>query len=800
MNVIWNKIWSDLWHHKARTLLAVISIAAGVFALGAIFGMIDQLIPNLNRVHQTIESANLTMFLIDRVDQDMADRLKNIKGVKGIEPQNEIPVRYRLNPDDDWQPAQITMRADYEDQQFSLLQLKEGEWPHRNNAGIDIRAAQYLGLEFGDQITFELDGTDRALSLTGKIRHHWMTSPDFGDDPRFFVDARGLERFNIPDGEFNQLLVQVEPYSDDFAREVASEIKDRLGKEGISVAVTFYNKPDEHWGKQFFDGLNLVLELLAVVSLFMSVVLIYNTLLALITEQTNQIGIIKAIGGKTGIIIKVYLIGVLAYGALALFISLPLGAYAAFSGARYFLDIFNIDHSAFQFSSRAVTLQVIAAVAVPLLAALWPVFSGAFITVREAIASYGLGSGNFGVSRFDRFIERQGRRFLSAPNAMALGNLFRRKGRLGLTQLVLITAGTLFLMVMTLSASIQLTVDNELARRNFQTTLLFEDNQRIDRITMMAESLPGVTEAMVRFRQPASILRAGQRTRDAGTGGILIGIPAGSDMYQPMIVAGRWLQPDDERAVVINEETAEDNNIKLGEVITLDLGELGDDQWQVVGFYRVLSVIPESDIVYAPQEAIFRATTKHNVGTELLVRTADKSAAAAETATTQLKELFKKRNWDIRDSQTIHEVRSFFDNFFVQYLGMLFGLAIIMAIVGGIGLTGSLSISVVERIREIGVMRAIGAKTPVLMVMFIMEGVIQGFISWVAAVPVSFVLGRPLANLVGKAMFDVALDYQYNLQAVVVWLALVVIISALASVMPARSATAISVQESLAYA
>ncbi|MCP4359656.1 MAG: FtsX-like permease family protein, partial [Chloroflexi bacterium] len=173
---------------------------------------------------------------------------------------------------------------------------------------------------------------------------------------------------------------------------------------------------------------------------------------------------------------------------------------------------------------------------------------------------------------------------------------------------------------------------------------------------------------------------------------------------------------------------------------------------------------------------------------------------ATETATVQLKELFEERNWEIQDSQTIHEVRSFFDNFFVQYLGMLFGLAIIMAVVGGVGLTGALSISVVERTKEIGVMRAIGAKTFVLMGMFVLEGVLQGVISWAAAMPLSFVLGRPLAGIVGDAMFDVALDYQYNYQAVAIWLILVIVISTLASIMPARSATTISVRESLAYA
>jgi putative ABC transport system permease protein len=66
-------------------------------------------------------------------------------------------------------------------------------------------------------------------------------------------------------------------------------------------------------------------------------------------------------------------------------------------------------------------------------------------------------------------------------------------------------------------------------------------------------------------------------------------------------------------------------------------------------------------------------------------------------------------------------------------------------------------------------------------------------------VPVSFVLGRPIANALGQAMFDANLDYQYNLGAVLAWLIIILIISTLASILPARNATQISVRDSLAY-
>ena len=71
----------------------------------------------------------------------------------------------------------------------------------------------------------------------------------------------------------------------------------------------------------------------------------------------------------------------------------------------------------------------------------------------------------------------------------------------------------------------------------------------------------------------------------------------------------------------------------------------------------------------------------------------------------------------------------------------MFFLAIIVAVVGGIALMGALSISVVERTKEIGVLRAIGARTRTIMSMFVMEAILQGWLSWMIAVLILLVLG-----------------------------------------------------------
>lgn len=67
-------------------------------------------------------------------------------------------------------------------------------------------------------------------------------------------------------------------------------------------------------------------------------------------------------------------------------------------------------------------------------------------------------------------------------------------------------------------------------------------------------------------------------------------------------------------------------------------------------------------------------------------------------------------------------------------------------------------------------------------------------------IPISFILGRRVANAQGIALFNTNPDYRYDFGAVIIWLLIILVISTLASIIPARNATTVSVRESLAYA
>jgi putative ABC transport system permease protein len=239
----------------------------------------------------------------------------------------------------------------------------------------------------------------------------------------------------------------------------------------------------------------------------------------------------------------------------------------------------------------------------------------------------------------------------------------------------------------------------------------------------------------------------------------------------------------------------------VGETVTLDLGDLGKDQWQVVGLYDpIFAGGFSSDTIYAPLEALQRVTKRYNQGSYLYLRTTQHDAAGTDAITTAVKTLMDDRGLKVAQSQTIPAQRSTNDFQFGMVINMMLALSVIVALVGGIALMGALSIGVIERTKEIGVLRAVGARSRTILGIFMMEGMLQGLLSWVIAVPISLLTTPLLARALGVAMFGATLDYRYNWGAVGLWFIFIMIISALASLLPANGATRISVRDSLAYA
>jgi putative ABC transport system permease protein len=805
LNTLWNKIWADLWQAKGRSLLAILSITIGVFCVGTLFGMIDLQLSKMDAAHRESKPSHINLILRSDADLTLLPAIKSIPGVSGIDRLTPLTVRYKLRDNPEWQMGTLIIRPETSTQHYDITTLSSGNWPTNDHIAVEHLSAKYSGLQAGDSVQFEVLGSIKAVPISGVVRHPFVKPPSFGGQVNFFGSKELASQFGIKRNTFRQILVQItSPYSTDKAREVAKLIRTLLNEHHIDVNVTLLQDPKKHWGRPFFAGINNILQLMALASLALASVLIFNTVSAHITQQTSQIGIMKSLGAGIGTVAKVYLIETLFVAVFAVVCAIPLSLATAHLSSCKLLALFNIECNHFSYSPRAIYFMILGGLFAPLLAALIPILRGATMNVREAIASYGL-AGDFGRNRFDCWVERFGARFLSTLYASALGNLFRRKGRLLLTQNVLIIAGVMFLVLMSLIASVNLTLDNEMARSRYSVRLGFSQDQPLQKIVELAKSSTKTQQVELWQRHPIEITRNGTVLHPKGSLGIqMLAVPAINSFYQPLIETGRWLQATDarQRVIVLNAETAKLNGINVGDNVEIQLGST-NQTWQVIGLYRWLvgnnyAVEP----LYAPFETVEPISHGKSFASFALLNAPEVTTLIEEADYLhQLKQIFQDNNIQLDVYTTIAklEQRQFARNQFKPVVGTLSGLAALIAVVGSIGLSGTIAIGILQRTREIGVLRAIGAPSKAIFWLFLLEGILHGITAWLVSAPIAYLVARPIAQQLGKTMFGIQLDFAFNVMALGYWLGAVILLAWAASVLPARNATKLTVRECLGY-
>ncbi|MBE7473050.1 MAG: hypothetical protein DPW09_00170 [Anaerolineae bacterium] len=803
MGVIWHKIWSDIWHNKGRTAQVVLIIAMGAFAIGMIITASEGVSVRLGQVWQASSPAMINLWTDPGIDDEQLTALKSIQGVQDVEGYLSTNIEYRLNPADLWTPGGLIARADYEDQTFATLELLSGRWPTRKHVAVEKGADSYFNIQPGQKVYFRIDDKEYTVQVDGLVYNAFLQPPGFGGKAQFYASR---DTFANLTGEenFNQILAAAPNYDETSVKGLADRMQRQLEKldvdTGGAAPVDGDNRvldPGQHFLQSTLDAIFLILGVMGGLALILGLLLVYNTITAVVGQQVTQIGVMKAIGAGTGQILLIYFSGVLIYGVLALLVAVPLGALGAQQFNNFLLYFFNVDPGPFAFSSTAVITQAAIALLAPLLAALVPIIAGARITVREAISTYGLGGGDGWLERTLAKVQRLSRLVL-----LTLNNTFRNRGRVIITQLALVGSGLIFMMIMTVQDSVAYTFGDVLfSILRFNVNLQFEEPERIKEVEGLLQGYPGVTNVEMWGITSAKIRPAGQAESNADLSADVLGVPLPTDLYGPQLRAGRWLRPDDTNAVVLNQKLAEDAGLKLGDWVTFDFGNHGEVRWQVVGLIFD-PIITTSANVSRP--VLLRATDSVNKASTVWIQTERTDAAGEAEMAKDLRAFFDAHELKLNPQglfageDTASAVTAQILSNFGIIIKMLAAMAVIIALVGSIALSGVLSLNVRERTREIGVMRAIGASSWRIAGLFIGEGLVLGLLSWLIALPLSLPAGYLMTQALGAAI-NGEIVFHYTPMGAVYWLAIITVLAIAASWLPAQGATRVSVRESLAY-
>jgi putative ABC transport system permease protein len=486
-----------------------------------------------------------------------------------------------------------------------------------------------------------------------------------------------------------------------------------------------------------------------------------------------------------------YLLLVLAYGVVSLIIAMPLAYLAAGAFTAFFANLFNFDARTYGIIPSVFGLQLFVGLVVPLLASLYPVISGTSVPIREAISSEG-GPGSFGTSLIDRLINRvQG---LSRPLLLSLRNTFRRKGRLALTLTTLTIGGAIFISVFSVQDSITRTLDELFAALfRYDVQVDFAEEYRVERLMKESLAVPGVVNA------EAWGNISGRRLRPNGTESeqvVFQAPPSGSEMIQPEVTRGRWLLPEDENAVVLSSNWINDEpDVDVGDTITLKV-KGRETEWVVVGFFRGLG---GALLAYTNKDYFEREVREAGTSSTLNIITASSSGVYQAQVAQNLEQHFRNVGLEVSTTETAAGAMADSQTQFGIITSLLMIMAVLIAVVGGLGLMGTMSMNVLERTREIGVMRAIGASDLSVLSIVVTEGVLIGIISWVMGAVLAFPISKVLSDQVGMLFVGAPFSYVYSVNGALLWLGIAVALAAFASFVPAWNASRLTVRDVLVY-
>lgn len=183
----------------------------------------------------------------------------------------------------------------------------------------------------------------------------------------------------------------------------------------------------------------------------------------------------------------------------------------------------------------------------------------------------------------------------------------------------------------------------------------------------------------------------------------------------------------------------------------------------------------------------------------LRISYSDRSQENAMLKNREVEALLEKENVSISATIPVWLLHNAIAAHMKVLVNSLMAMAILMALVGTLGLMSTMSMNILERTREIGVMRALGATPDKIRNLVVWEGLFIGALSIFIAIILSLILSTYMGRFIGNMSFRTPLSLTISTLALGIWVVIIVVGSYLATIFPARRANKITTREALAY-
>ncbi|HET9931301.1 MAG TPA: ABC transporter permease, partial [Polyangiaceae bacterium] len=738
----WRKLFRDLSMERGRALLMVTAIALSIGGIGAVLGAYSIMTREMPRNYLGTRPASAALEL-RQVDRALVEKVRRYPGVAEAEAGDIVLSRAKVG--EDWIPLLLFVVDEFGAMRLNTFTRTSGAWPPPEGTMLIERSAvPMLKATEGDSVLVKTPhGRTRSVKITGVVHDPglapaWQEREGYG-----YVTPATLASLGEPPS-LGELRVELsDPGVDVRGIETkVNELARWLGTQGHPVSRVRVPPPRRHPHQSQMMGVLFLMLAFSGMALVLSAVLVATSVSALLARQVREIGVMKTLGARTGQLGLLYAALIVVLGSVAVALALPLGVVGARGLARMSAGMLNLTIATYAIPWWVFAIQIAAGVLVPLAAASAPIVRGCRVTVREALDRHGASQPALrsrGVALLHKLT------WTSRVTSLALRNAFRQRTRTMLTLVLLAAGGAMFMTALDISRGWARIVDRVYENRSYDVEIRLNSPAQL---TEPLQGVPGVRKVEAWAYSHTALWKPNRvdvvRTYPDGSHGslALIGPPPTTDLVHFPLLAGRWLLPQDTDAVVINHMVlGQAPGTKVGDELTFSL-EGRPTTWRVVG---IVEEVGSPGAAYVSREAFERLSGTPGKARMLRVATTATSPNERTAVIRAIERRLEQERADVEAVIPLSVLRTAMGDHIVVLIRMLLAMAALMVTVGMLGLASTMGTNVLERTREIGVMKTIGATPNQVARLVVSEALFVGVVSWLAAV----VLAVPLTALVG---------------------------------------------------
>ena len=781
---------TDLTRRKARAFFTVLTLALAVASVG-IFAVPPVMQQAMDREVAANRSADVTVSMAPLpLSAAQLAALGRVPNVAAVEPRSVLTTRVWVG--ERREQAIVVGVRDFARQRVDIVRIDSGAPPAAGAVLTDQNNASAKGFDAatGDAArVIAADGSVRSLPISGIGRN--LT--DGEDDPAndwitFYATPQTVTALSGARG-YTSLAFRLHDNGRAAAERTVAAVRDHLR---ATTAFTGFSdrpliqQPGSYPGKEGVDAIASILNVVTLLALLTALVLVSNTMTTLIGEQTGEIAAMKAIGARRRDIRNLYLRTALLLGALGALVGAVLGILVANALVGLFASQFFGVDAGFGVSIPVVVASVALGLAGPPLAALPAIRRATRLPLADALQATGSAVGGQGR------LERALRRMTALPRSAQIGlrGVGRRKRRTAATVLQIALAVATLLALLAVGAGVTQVTRGWFDDNHFDTWVQAVDSRPLGPdAERLIDATSGVRDSQAWLRNQ---VRTGGRDLEAW------GLPA-QPMLNPRVTSGRWYTAaevrDGANVAVLGTSFAKSTGAEVGDQLRLSTGG-GPVSVRVVGISG--NQAQNGAVVFLPVTTLQAALGTPGAVNQYWVATTSDDHGLIDRTTTRLEDTLAAHghqvgtivNYDAKEKQVAAN-RSITTA--ITVLGLLI-VAISM-----VGLINAITMSVLERTREIGMLRSVGARARDVRRIFATEGIVLAVAGWLFGVPLGYLLARAVGWATGQAVgLDIA--FVFPLANVAIALAGTVILALAVMLAPLHRAVRFKPGEALRYA